>query len=286
MKKDLFASALALALTTGSAFAADLPSRKAPAFVPPPPPETWTGAYLGLNIGGIWLDNGNNNGGAFSGSPVVAYWDPRYAFLGAGGGSTNLFFLPTGMQAGGSGGGVIGGFQDGYNLQITRSLVIGYESDFAGTSLTSRNVNSWNYTLYASPFAPAGGVLVPVYQYGNRQISLNYLGTVRGRLGWLITPSILAYGTGGFAYGETSPFSFSGMATGWTVGGGLEWKVTPKWSVKGEVLHAELTTSSNNNTWSWGWGYNRTASLNLARVGVNYHFDWTALFRGPVMASY
>ncbi|ARN82917.1 outer membrane protein [Methylocystis bryophila] len=287
MKKGLFASALALGLATGSAFAADLPSRKAPIVEPPPAPATWTGAYLGLDIGGIWLDNGNNNGGAFSGSPVVAYWDPRFAFLGNGGGSPNLFFLPTGVQSGRSGGGVIGGFHDGYNLQLTRSLVVGYESDFGGTSLSTRNANSSNYTLYASPFAPAGGLLVPVSQYGNKQLSLSWLGTVRGRVGWLLTPTILAYGTGGFAYGETSPFSFSGTATGWTVGGGLEWKVMPNWSVKGEVLHVELTSNHNNNGgWNWGWGYNRTASLNIARVGVNYHFDWTALFKSPVIAAY
>ena len=172
MKKPLFASALALALATGSAFAADLPSRKADIVPPPPADTTWTGGYLGLDIGGIWLDNGNNNGGAFSGSPVVAYWDPRFAFLGTGGGSPNLFFLPTGSPGGRNGGGVIGGFHDGYNLQLTRSIVIGYESDFAGTSLSSGNRNSWNNTLYASPFAPAGGVLQKLLQEVRRSAVL------------------------------------------------------------------------------------------------------------------
>ena len=58
MKKILLsATALSLALTA-SAFAADLPSRKAPVYVPPPPPLTWNGFYAGLNIGGGW--NANN----------------------------------------------------------------------------------------------------------------------------------------------------------------------------------------------------------------------------------
>ena len=172
-------------------------------------------------------------------------------------------------------------------LQLTRSIIIGYESDFAGTSLSSNNLTSANYTLYSSPFAPAGGVLLPVYQYGNKQLNLSWFGTVRGRLGWLILPSLLAYATGGFAYGESSPFSFNGMATGWTVGGELEYRFMRNWSAKLEVLHAELTASNNNNGgWGWGYGGSRTASLNLARVGVNYHFDWTALFKGPVIASY
>ena len=49
MKKILFAvSAVALALSAGSAMAADLPSRKeAPIYIPPPPPPMWTGFYGG-----------------------------------------------------------------------------------------------------------------------------------------------------------------------------------------------------------------------------------------------
>ncbi len=65
MKKILFAvSAVALALSAGSAMAADLPSRKeAPVYVPPPPPPPmWTGFYGGLNIGGGWDANGGQSG--------------------------------------------------------------------------------------------------------------------------------------------------------------------------------------------------------------------------------
>ena len=57
MKRTLLtATAIALALATGSAFAADLPSRKeAPVYVaPPPPPPLWTGFYAGVNLGGGW----------------------------------------------------------------------------------------------------------------------------------------------------------------------------------------------------------------------------------------
>ena len=75
MKKILFAvSAVALALSAGSAMAADLPSRKeAPVYVPPPPPPPlWTGFYVGLNIGGGWDANGGQSG-------VSAYYDPRYS---------------------------------------------------------------------------------------------------------------------------------------------------------------------------------------------------------------
>ena len=53
--KLLSATAIALALATGSALAADLPSRKeAPVYVAPAPVATWTGFYAGLNLGGGW----------------------------------------------------------------------------------------------------------------------------------------------------------------------------------------------------------------------------------------
>jgi outer membrane immunogenic protein len=58
MKKALFsATAIALALTAGSTFAADLSRKEAPIYVPPPPPPMWTGFYVGLNAGGTWSDS-------------------------------------------------------------------------------------------------------------------------------------------------------------------------------------------------------------------------------------
>ena len=52
MNKFTAAASVALALVAGSAFAADLPSRKeAPVYVPPPPSFSWNGLYGGINIG-------------------------------------------------------------------------------------------------------------------------------------------------------------------------------------------------------------------------------------------
>ena len=86
MKKILL-SAVSLAVLAGSAIAADLPTRKEPAYIPPPPPM-WTGFYGGLNVGGGW-DAGNGNGNAWN-------------LLGQNGGVTNNIS-----------GGVIGGGQVG-----------------------------------------------------------------------------------------------------------------------------------------------------------------------------
>src|SRR5262245_32905984 len=46
------AATLAVGLSQ-AATAADLPRKAPPAPPPPPPPLTWTGCYIGLNVGGI-----------------------------------------------------------------------------------------------------------------------------------------------------------------------------------------------------------------------------------------
>ena len=89
--------------------------------------------------------------------------------------------------------------------------------------------------------------------------SLDYFGTIRGRVGYLLTPTLLGYVTGGAAYGQigmaSSVASFapdlhtttvggdslSGVRVGWTAGAGLEWSLDPKWSVKAEI---SITTSA------------------------------------------
>jgi outer membrane immunogenic protein len=96
---------------------------------------------------------------------------------------------------------------------------------------------------------------------------LDYLGTVRERLGFLLTPTLLVYGTGGLAYGGVNsstginqvfngpvPSSiatawgtaqnFSTSRLGWTAGGGGEWLFAPNWSVKVEYLYYDLSNVS------------------------------------------
>ncbi len=283
MKRILFAvSAAALALSAGSAFAADLPSRKeAPVYVPPPPPPPmWTGFYGGLNIGGGWTDNG----GAHNTSS--AYYDTRYS-MGApvpgNAGVSNLFFLPDGNSLGGAGG-VLGGAQVGYNFQFGQ-FVIGAETDFQGTSISSSNTNGGG-VLYPAFYNNAGGgnYLTAVNLVGSANANLSWFGTVRGRVGYLITPTLLLYGTGGFAYGQVDAWGFSSTNTGWTAGGGVEWMFAPHWSAKVEYLYVNLSGSNSLNNSGYNFGYNYNPGLNVVRAGVNYHFNWGA--PAPVVAKY
>ena len=247
MKKLLSAASLiALALSAASALAADLPYRKdTPVYVPPPPPLTWTGVYAGANLGGGWgAGSGNSN-----------YWNT----FGLNGGVTNNL-----------GGGVIGGGQVGYNYSLTPLFLVGLETDFQGTTLSSGNGNGGPY----SPGAGNGG--------------LEWFGTVRGRVGVTLMPTLLIYGTGGFAYGQyrSGWTESSAIQTGWTAGGGVEWMFMPNWSAKLEYLYSDIS-GGNNNGYNAGIGINNVNNhtrWNTVRAGINYHFNLFA--PAPVLAKY
>jgi len=265
LMKKILLSAVSLAILSGSALAADLPSRKAPVAPPPPPPPMWTGFYAGLNIGG-GFDAGNGNKNA-------------YNLFGANGGVTNA------MSAG-----VIGGGQIGYNYQI-KSLglggmgaLIGAEADFQGTSMGS-NGSGTTYTYFGNLSS-------------NQGVSVPWFGTVRGRIGLTVMPTLLVYGTGGFAYADVQRngglFGLnngSATQTGWTAGGGAEWMFMPNWSAKVEYLYTDVSGGGNNNN---NWLYQNNLGLglnsvnnhtrwNTVRAGVNYHFNWGA---APVVAAF
>jgi outer membrane immunogenic protein len=237
MKKLLSAASLiAVALSAGSALAADLPCRKdVPVYVPPPPAATWTGVYAGADLGGGWgAGSGNSN-----------YWN----VYGLNGGVTNNL-----------GGGVVGGGQVGYNYSLTPLFLVGLETDFQGTSMPAGT--------------GAGG--------------LDWFGTVRGRVGVTIMPTLLIYGTGGFAYGEfrSGVTQSSAIQTGWTAGGGVEWMFMPNWSAKLEYLYSDIS-GGDVNAFNAGIGINNVNNhtrWNTVRAGVSYHFNLGA--PAPVLAKY
>ncbi len=277
MKKVGLIAAISLAaLSVGAAFAADLPSHKAPPVYipPPPPPPLWTGFYGGVNLGGGWTNNTfvpNYLVLVRPADPVVNpnIVNPVDPFVGTPFGAVAVLS----NNGGGGQGGVVGGGQVGYNYQFGASFLIGGEADLQGTTIGGGGNNGW------------GAILV-----GRRSPAIDWFGTVRGRLGWLFTPTLLVYGTGGFAYGGVSTGggwfggSYSHTRTGWTAGGGVEWMFMPNWSAKAEYLYVDLDSSGTTGTWGWNWGYHRHPQINVVRAGVNYHFNWGA--PAPVIAKY
>ena len=244
--RRLFGWVIASAAVIGSlgvAFAADMPLK---ASAPQSPEFNWTGWYAGLNAGGIWSNDGGANHSAIAGPCDVGATgcNPAVPALNLG----TLLATGSTFDAGlGNGAGFIGGGQFGYNWQFNQKAVLGFEADIAWTGQGGQGAFA---SANAIPIAP--GVADPY----NATISahLDYLGTVRGRLGFLAAPSFLLYGTAGLAYGGvrsatvetvlvappaacagTSCFgsgggAFSDTRVGWTVGAGAEWMLSTNWT--------------------------------------------------------
>jgi len=62
--------------------------------------------------------------------------------------------------------------------------------------------------------------------------------------------------------------------TGWTIGGGIEWKVSPTWSFKVEYLHFDFTNLDFHVVDQWGNVFHNDHDLvsDTIKLGVNYHF--------------
>lgn len=208
----------------------------------------WTGAYAGANLGYIWGDATTTDD--------VKDWGNDPKFIGPFNNSV---------------GGFIGGGTLGYNLQIDR-IVLGVEADLDYADLS-------------------GSVETPSSQSGNHQnIALDggFLGTLTARAGVLIDPATLIYAKGGFALytGEaTQTTTAAGYQThgtdtftGWTVGGGVERKLTDTISLKLEYAHYDFGTEGGDQTSLTdppvGHVYGNHTSLDAdsVRVGLNYHF--------------
>jgi outer membrane immunogenic protein len=244
------AGLVAIASTVGAASAADLPAQfytKAP----PPVVYVWTGFYAGLNLGGSWGQQHSSLRSTATGAALL----------------TNSLDLD----------GVIGGGQVGYNWQFNRWL-LGLEADIQGSGQRADGA-------FATPGALICGlacVLVPgdSIAYQDR---LDWFGTMRGRVGWVMDRWV-PYVTGGLAYGQGTiggTATVGGAATafnttkdyvGWTVGGGAEWAFADHCSAKVEYLYIDF---GRGPTIPLSPALNITTGHmtdNIGRVGVNFHF--------------
>jgi outer membrane immunogenic protein len=261
---------------------------KKPQPVPPAPVYNWNGFYVGGNAGGTWSDSNVTvssspvfNALPFAGGPAVQATITSLA----------NFAAPVGKAS------FIGGAQIGYNQQVDPRWIAGVEADIQGIASPTRTATSGGSLVVA-------GFPQSIVQSAAVSSGVDYLGTVRGRLGYLVTPTLLVYGTGGLAYGgarantnitqalvpnsiTTGVWSgtggFSDTRVGWAVGSGLEWMIFSKWSAKVEYLFYDLGSvtyaASPLVTIAAGGPFtvNTLQSSTrfdgqIVRGGLNYHF--------------
>jgi outer membrane immunogenic protein len=269
MKKIIVSTLAILAMTASPALAA-------------PPAWTWTGFYVGGNAGYSW---GKANGQVTLGPFATDVSFPLDGFIGGG--------------------------QFGYNWR-SNNWVFGFEADFQGTGQkgsanavcpggTTTSVNSCTIGHIGDTVNdPALPVNVTLSE------KLEWLGTVRGRVGMAVTPTLLPYITGGLAYGQIKvdetvsgtnvigtngangatftpgggTLSNSTTRAGWTIGAGLEGVLWGNWTGKIEYLYVDLghvsgsfaTTLTAPSGGSLIAGYNTHVTDNIVRVGINYAF--------------
>lgn len=221
---SLSAAILGFALLAVPALASAQPA-------PLPPGWTWTGGYIGVNLGMVQnIDNGQDNcffnnvewGSPGCIAPVLGKIHSQ---------------------------GFLGGVTLGYNWQAG-PLVVGVEGDYDGSSLTG-NVRYSGFV----PYIGHGGA------YGNFTASegLSWLSSERLRLGLAMGRGSMVYVTGGPAqsvwqlasnlygggYAYTTPTT-QVTRNGWMEGIGYESALEPRMTIRVEVLSDEFQPYQTN----------------------------------------
>jgi outer membrane immunogenic protein len=236
--------AASVAALIAPAAAADLPVKA------PPPAPTWDGVYLGGAIG--WEQSEINwnttcltkAGGLGLGSCPDTVFGPFPPD-----GSSPHNFSMSGARYGG---------YFGVNWQVLPAWVVGVEADAAWMNQSSRVTGLVGCTTFCNAFLPA----VSTAAGDSTAVGTNWDASMRARAGYLATPNTLLYGTAGLAIKEStasmscsglvgagatgSPWCFfnegqahvSRVQTGWTAGGGIEYRAWGNWFVRGEYRYS------------------------------------------------
>jgi outer membrane immunogenic protein len=231
-----------------------------------PASNNWTGLYAGLHLG---YGMGNAD------TAIAALPDP----------ATFVNLANTTLHPGPNG--VIYGGQFGYNLQANR-LVYGLEADLSASEMSQ--------TTNVTPIIQNNGTPLPGGGNLSAHQDTSRFGTMRARIGFAATPRLLIYGTGGVAIArvnmsantdsaplgtEQYPAKAFDARTGWVEGGGAEFALSRRWSVKAEYLHYDLGNFAltANPTIPFGSGspnyqvrYTQSISANLIKPGLNFRF--------------
>ena len=170
---------------------------------------------------------------------------------------------PGAQNASPSLGSLFGGLQVGYNHMLSSRVLIGVEADLSFPNSYTSDAEVWAGTTSRS-------ILVE---------QLDYIATLRGRLGYVFDKTLL-YATGGLAissghFVRTDPVSGDeqsrpGMRAGFTVGGGIEYALHENWSARFEYLYSRF--GATNTMFVNGGTYSSRFDVNTVRVGLNRKF--------------
>jgi len=247
MKKSLIVSAVLLAMIAGPAFAADMPVKTPPP--PPAPAVSWPNVYIGAQVGNEWSKDN---------------WDPTCidaggAPLGTCGSALSLVVFPGAPDSAATFNmsGVRYGLYGGFTFPVYDRYLVGAEVDYAWHSRTG----TVNGVLGCITAACSGGANGPGPFTGDSTSITNQNDySLRFRAGYLVTPELQIYAAAGPAAQKVSATVVCGATGavvcgfgtlvstssttlfGYTVGGGIEWKVWNNVLLRGEYRYNDYGT--------------------------------------------
>ena len=225
------------------------------------PRDVWTGFYLGGHLG---FAGGKSN---WSGPDI---W-------GVSGVAKQLdTFTESGS--------FLGVFQGGYNLLLPSRLLFGLEGDFSLPAYPDALDETTGVTANFNSLSLGPATYTDV-MHGS--ISL------RGRVGYVFNNDWLLYATGGATWlrtQQTLTAAVSGTTdnpflwrSGWSVGGGLEVPLIPRWTARVEYLYSGFG-QTRVNFLANGETFRSDFALSVLRLGLNYQFGET-LSVAPLMGQ-
>jgi outer membrane immunogenic protein len=244
MKKFIGATVALAALIAGPAMAADL-SRPAPVYRAPPPLPvyvfSWTGCYIGANVGGIWTNRQFTD--RFVGDP---------------------FFGQTFNENTSS---WLGGVQAGCNYQFAGGWVVGIQADYDWAG--HRNNNDVFFTNLTGSFETKhlGSATARIGYAWDR-----FLGYVKGGAAWERNEFLINFPNGTAASFTRDPW------IGWTVGVGGEYAFNDWLTGFIEYDYYGFNNTSDNFVCGFGGCINGAFALdhkehvNVVKVGLNFLF--------------
>lgn len=217
--RKLLISSIAIMTMTGAALAGDLPSNKeAPVFLPPPPVFTWTGFYIGANVG--------FGSGSADWSNIVVPSDPGQNLPGV--------FAKDNLS-----GAVVGGGQIGYRQQYN-AFVFGVEGKFDASGVNGSQICFGSYNDHSA----------------SCRVDNQWLADITGSIGYSVTERLLLSAKGGVAFANSDfqpdmDYKYYGnynvtnqTNTGWVVGASIDYAVSDHWILGFEYDHYDFGTDS------------------------------------------
>jgi opacity protein-like surface antigen len=208
---------------------------------------------------------------------------------------------------------VEGRLYSGYNWQLSPKWVTGIEGDvgwgFGNSQMGQPGIpgtfGNGSNNFFGQP--GLGGPATDAQFSDSVSVKMGWDSTIRGKLGMLVTPTILFYGTGGVAFQEVQVSAtcvpqpgqfpgivllsdiswcgstpaparsqtFSSLRTGWTAGFGVEGVLVGNWLGRFEARYADF--GNYRNTFFQGTGFDVATNVHVqtltALAGVSYKFD-------------